>query len=148
MMVRIDDRHVGIDGFFAAAVEPIRPHRQMQADRGRGCWRLHRLPHGPRHRRYVRNILSKVRAVAQIIVGRWGKNLAVRVPSEIAKRSGLRDGERVEIDVQDGDLVIRRTVPRFSLRELFRGRRPEEWRALYRGTFDWGPDLGREAVEE
>jgi antitoxin MazE len=83
--------------------------------------------------------------MAEIIVGRWGKNLAVRVPSE---RCGLRDGERVEIEVRDGELVIRRTVPRFTLGELFRGKGPQEWRALYRGAFDWGPDLGREAVEE
>ena len=86
--------------------------------------------------------------MAEIIVGRWGKNLAVRVPSDIVKRCGLRDGERVEIEVRDGELVIRRTVPRFTLGELFRGKGPQDWRALYRGAFDWGPDLGREAVEE
>ena len=37
---------------------------------------------------------------------------------------------------------------RFTLRELFHGKTPEEWRAAYAGAFDWGPDLGREAVEE
>jgi hypothetical protein len=26
--------------------------------------------------------------------------------------------------------------------------RPEEWRAAYAGAFDWGPDVGREVVEE
>jgi hypothetical protein len=38
--------------------------------------------------------------------------------------------------------------PRFTLQELFRGKSRQEWRAVYAGAFDWGPDLGRETVEE
>ena len=34
-----------------------------------------------------------------------------------------------------------------TLTELFRGRSPEEWRAIYKDAYDWGPDLGREIVE-
>ena len=48
--------------------------------------------------------------MAQVTVGRWGKNLAIRVPLDVAKRTGLVDGERVEIEAQDGDIVIRRPV--------------------------------------
>ena len=44
--------------------------------------------------------------------------------------------------------VIRRTVPHFTLEELFRGKSPEEWRSAYADAFDWGPDVGREVVEE
>jgi len=44
--------------------------------------------------------------------------------------------------------VLRRAVPHFTLEELFRGKSPEEWRAAYAGAFDWGPDVGREVVEE
>jgi antitoxin MazE len=50
--------------------------------------------------------------MAQAIVGRWGKNLAIRIPLGIAKATGLSDGERVEIDIQDGDLVVRRPEAR------------------------------------
>ncbi len=46
--------------------------------------------------------------MAQATVGRWGKSLAIRVPHDVAKRIGLVDGERVEIDAQDRDIVIRR----------------------------------------
>jgi antitoxin MazE len=46
--------------------------------------------------------------VSRVTVGRWGKNLAVRVPLDIAVTTGLRDGERVEVEVQDGDILIRR----------------------------------------
>jgi antitoxin component of MazEF toxin-antitoxin module len=43
-----------------------------------------------------------------VVVGRWGKNLAIRVPSEVARAAGLRDGEEVEVQVQDRDILIHR----------------------------------------
>jgi hypothetical protein len=39
-------------------------------------------------------------------------------------------------------------APQFTLEELFGGRSAEEWRAEFARAFDWGPDLGRETVEE
>lgn len=84
----------------------------------------------------------------QVTVGKWGKNLAIRFPGEVAKAAGLSDGERVEIEATDGGIVIRRIAPHFTLQELFKGKSPKEWRAAYAGTFDWGPDVGREIVEE
>jgi len=86
--------------------------------------------------------------VSQVTVGTWGKNLAIRLPGEIVKAAGLSNGERLEIETHDGEIVIRRALPRFTLGELFRGKSPEEWRAAYAGAFDWGPDVGREVVEE
>jgi antitoxin MazE len=86
--------------------------------------------------------------MSQVTIGRWGKNLAIRFPGEIAKAAGLNDGERVEIETHDGDIVIRRAAPHFTLAELFRGKSPRAWRAAYAGAFDWGSDVGREVVEE
>lgn len=86
--------------------------------------------------------------MAQATVGKWGKNLAVRVPGEIARAARLSDGERVQIEARDGDIVIRRAAPRFTLEELFKGKSPKQWRAAYAGAFDWGPDVGRESVEK
>ena len=83
-----------------------------------------------------------------VTVGRWGKSLAVRVPGDVAHAAGLREGERVVIEAADGDIVIRRDVPHFTLAELFEGKSAEEWREAYAGAFDWGPDVGREIVEE
>ena len=54
--------------------------------------------------------------MSQATVGRWGKNLAVRIPLSVAKAAGLSDGERVEIDVRDGDLIIRRPEARARAR--------------------------------
>ncbi|MGH7104230.1 MAG: AbrB/MazE/SpoVT family DNA-binding domain-containing protein [Acetobacteraceae bacterium] len=42
------------------------------------------------------------------VVGKWGKNLAIRVPMEVARAAGLTDGENVEVETQDGDIVVRR----------------------------------------
>jgi antitoxin component of MazEF toxin-antitoxin module len=42
------------------------------------------------------------------IVGKWGKNLAIRVPMDVARAAGLVDGEKVEIETQDGDILVRR----------------------------------------
>ena len=46
--------------------------------------------------------------MSQATVGRWGRNLAIRVPSDVVRRTKLTDGERVEIEARDGDIVIRR----------------------------------------
>lgn len=86
--------------------------------------------------------------MSRATVGRWGKSLAVRIPGEIADAAGIAEGERVEVEAQEGGIVIRRAAPRFTLEELFRGKTPEEWRALYAEVYDWGPDVGREVVEE
>lgn len=50
--------------------------------------------------------------MTHVIVGKWGKNLAIRVPFEIARASGLSDGEDVEIETLDGDILIRRSAAR------------------------------------
>jgi antitoxin MazE len=86
--------------------------------------------------------------MSQVTVGKWGKNLAVRFPGDVAREVGLREGEQVEIETQDGAIVIGRAAPCFPLEELFRGRSPKAWRAAYANAYDWGDDVGREVVEE
>lgn len=46
--------------------------------------------------------------MTRVKVGKWGKNLAIRVPYDIAEAMGLSDGEQVEIHAKDGDLVVSR----------------------------------------
>ena len=84
----------------------------------------------------------------QVIAGKWGKSLAIRLPGEIVRAAGLNNGVRLDIETRDREIVIRPAVPRFTLEELFRGKSPDEWRSAYAGAFDWGPDIGREVVEE
>ena len=44
------------------------------------------------------------------------KDLAIRVPMEIARATGLMDGERVEVETLDGDIVVRRREARMRAR--------------------------------
>ncbi len=86
--------------------------------------------------------------MTQAIIGRWGKTLAVRFPNEIASEAGLREGERLEIETGSDQIVIRRAKPSYTLEDMFAGKTAAEWRALYAGSYDWGPDVGRELIDE
>ena len=55
-------------------------------------------------------------SMASVIVGKWGKNLAVRVPAALANAVGLSDGETVEVEATHGDLMIRRPAARTEAR--------------------------------
>ncbi len=82
------------------------------------------------------------------VIGRWGKNLAIRFPAEIAEAPRLGEGERVEIAASGDGVVIRKLPAETAVETLFAGRSPETWRALYRDAFDWGSDRGRERIDE
>ena len=81
------------------------------------------------------------------ILGRWGKSLAVRVPTEIAEATGFGVGEKIEIVGKRGEIVIRR-APKSAIDAIFSGKTAEAWRALYADADPWGADQGREAVDE
>jgi len=86
--------------------------------------------------------------MSQAIIGRWGRTLAVRLPASVTRRLALGEGGRVDVEVEGDAIVIRKASTERALHEMFAGRSAQEWRALYRDAYDWGPDLGREAVEE
>ena len=86
--------------------------------------------------------------MAHAVVGRWGKNLAIRFPADVAKAAGLGDGQRVEIVSSKDAIVIRKLKAEETAESMFAGKSPQAWRAMYRGPYDWGPDRGRERVEE
>lgn len=41
-------------------------------------------------------------------IGTWGKSLAVRVPADVARLADLSEGETVDVEAVNGDIVIRR----------------------------------------
>ena len=81
------------------------------------------------------------------ILGRWGKNLAVRLPNDVASQLRLREGERVEVVSSAGQIVIRKAKPRYTPEELFAGKTPGEWRTIYANAHEWGADAGQENLE-
>ena len=93
-------------------------------------------------------ISPRIEIMAEAVLGRWGKNLALRLPVNVARAARLEIGERVEVEIRDSEIVIRRRVPRFSAAQLFKGKSAKYWRAAYADSFDWGEDVGREVVQE
>jgi antitoxin MazE len=79
----------------------------------------------------------------QVQVARWGNSLGVRIPKDIARQARLREGVRVDVEVQGGRIIISPARPRYVLADLLRGMTPEAMRE----AFDWGADKGREIVE-
>lgn len=76
-------------------------------------------------------------------IAKWGNSLGVRVPKELARRLGLVEGAQVEIDEENGRIVVCPATPRYRLDDLLKGMTPE---AMHE-AFDWGDEMGREKVE-
>jgi len=73
-------------------------------------------------------------------VSKWGNSLGVRLPKSVAREAQLDEGDTVDVSVDNGAIVIRRSRPRYSLDELVgritaRNRHSES---------DWGGPLGDE----
>jgi antitoxin MazE len=62
----------------------------------------------------------------QLKVTKWGNSLGLRVPRDIAARTGLTEGARVEIEgFEDGRIVVTPSRRRFTIEELVVGMTPE-----------------------
>src|SRR6516164_11826157 len=80
----------------------------------------------------------------QVQVARWGNSLGQRIPKDVAQRTWLREGARVDVQAEADRIVISPARPRYVLADLLRGMTPEGMRQ----AFDWGPDRGGEVIEE
>ena len=59
--------------------------------------------------------------MAEVVIGRWGKNLAIRLPAHVAKKAGLGDGERVEIISSDKEVIVRKLPAKLTVEvDVFR----------------------------
>ena len=45
--------------------------------------------------------------MTKAIIGTWGKSLAVRIPADVVRLAGVSDGEEVDIESVDGNILIR-----------------------------------------
>jgi antitoxin MazE len=90
---------------------------------------------------YIRS--AEWRKPMQVQVARWGNSLGLRIPKDIARRAGLREGARVDVEAEGDRIIISPARPRYVLADLLKGMTPQAMRE----AFDWGPDKGREIVE-
>ena len=77
-------------------------------------------------------------------VARWGNSLGIRIPREIADKAGMAEGSEIEIEAKGERVVIAPARRRYKLEELLKGMTPK---AMHE-AFDWGPDRGREVIDE
>lgn len=60
-------------------------------------------------------------------VAKWGNSLAVRLPAELVRELGLREGDQIDLVKDDGSVKVRRQPRAEEVLEalrLFRGRLP------------------------
>ena len=80
-------------------------------------------------------------AEAQIV--KWGNSLAVRIPKPVAEAAGVREGDPIVIEADEGHIKVRRKQPVPTLKELVAQITPEN---RYEEIAS-GPARGKESVE-
>jgi antitoxin MazE len=90
----------------------------------------------------------------QAKIARWGNSLAVRLPAEVVRDLGFREGQVVELTANKPNLEVAPRkqerqytasgIPIYTLEELVAEMRPENEPE----TVDWGPDRGTEIIDD
>jgi len=78
------------------------------------------------------------------IVKRWGNSLALRIPSNLATEASIIEGQEVDVEVQDGQLLVRAhtAIPRFSRERLIQ--QHKEGKLVQHEMIDFGDPVGDE----
>jgi antitoxin MazE len=87
-------------------------------------------------------------------ISRWGNSLALRLPAEVVRDFGLKEGQVVELNPAKPNIEIKTERPRtaqgipiYTLEELVAEMKrvgPENQSE----TIDWGPDVGSEIIDD
>jgi antitoxin MazE len=89
---------------------------------------------GDSPRRSERNVTM------QTAIAKWGNSLAVRLPRYAVEGANLKEGATVDVEVQDGTLVLRPTRKKYKLADLLENHKPDQSHK----EVDWGPKQGEE----
>lgn len=98
--------------------------------RREACFQLH---HDIHLQEYI------ILLVAKMQVAKWGNSLAVRLPAELVRKLGLKEGDQIDLVKDDGTLRVQRQ-PRVD--EVLEGLR------RFRGTLPADQRLSRDAAHE
>lgn len=74
-------------------------------------------------------------------ISRWGNSLGLRLPKSVALEAQVDEGDRVDVSVNNGVIVIRPSRPTYSLEQLVAKITPRN----RHDESDWGTPLGHEA---
>ena len=77
-------------------------------------------------------------------ISKWGNSLGVRLPRALAEEVGMAEGQKVSVTADGGKLVIAPVRRVYTIEELVVNMTPES----VREAFDWGPDVGREIIDD
>jgi len=77
-----------------------------------------------------------------VTLRKWGNSVGVRLPKPMLEQLGLKEGNEVDIAVEGNRLVLKRK--RVTLAELLAQCKPEN----RPDPIDWGPDVGREIIQD
>jgi antitoxin MazE len=78
----------------------------------------------------------------------WGNSTGIRLPKKVLQTAKWLPSQAVTIDVRGRSVILtpvksnKKQLP--SIEELLDGVTPEK----VRGAVDWGPDRGREVIDE
>lgn len=83
--------------------------------------------------------------MTRVAVSKWGNSTAIRLPKAVVEELGLKQGEVVEMTVQDGRAVLQKPKVLLapSLEEIVAEIERLGWENEPE-TVDWGPDVGSE----
>ncbi len=71
---------------------------------------------------------------------KWGNSHAVRIPKVVLERVDIREGDELEIRVEDGRIALELAAPKLRLRDLVARITPKNCHHEQ----DWGKPAGRE----
>jgi len=74
-------------------------------------------------------------------IAKWGNSLGLRLPRAVAQQAQVAAGDKVEVSVRNGAIVIRPSRPIYSLRALVSKVTPKNRHS----ETDWAKPAGREA---
>lgn len=94
--------------------------------------------------RCILNVATSFEGEAMTTIQKWGNSLAIRIPRTVAGQLDVEDGASVELQVREGELIIRPVrSKKLSLSELLINCKPSQ----LHGETDFGEDVGREVLE-
>ena len=78
----------------------------------------------------------------------WGNSTGIRIPKKVLQAANWGNDQKVSIDIKGNTITLtplkdtQKTIP--TLDELLKGVTPENVHA----AIDWGPDVGREIIND